>query len=199
VLLAALSVGGAATYAHASSLNTALERSKQAEAAHSLNHTRDNLLGTVELMRHVVREPGDRLVTDYAGVFSVYTDAAVIDMWGLCNADIALKGGARGINPIYGKECARCYKRFDPDYFHVMVPLVRPLDAFQSVEQIIGNVFQGWAINRHIDIRRHFAAGRVVDLANQKALWFLERRRENRPLLARTPAPGIRVDYPFEP
>jgi hypothetical protein len=131
-------------------------------------------------------------------VFSVFTDAEIIDMWGLCNADIALNGGTNGINSMYGKECAECYARLDPDYFHIVAPMARDLDSFHSVSQVVSNVFQGDAIDRVIHIRRNFTAGRVFEEATGRTLWFLERRRANRPLVKRWPARGIRVDYPFE-
>lgn len=194
--LACLSFTG--QHINALSLDTAEEKGKQAEAEGTKIHTRDNLLATTKLMSYVPRQPGDRLVTDYAGVYSVFTDAYIIDMWGLCTADIALHGGNSGINPIYGKECSSCYARLDPDYFHVMVPIVRNLDSFHSRDQIISQVFQGWPIDQHIGLRQNFVAGRVVEEATGRALWFLERRRPGRLLVPRHPDKGIRVDYPFE-
>lgn len=195
-LLAAL--GFACVHMHIASLDSPQERDKLGSAQHSAAHTQHNLLDNKELMALVVRRPGDRLVTDYAGVFSVFTDAEVIDMWGLCNADIALHGGTNGINPIYGKECAECYGRLEPDYFHVGVPIVREADAFNNLSGVLANVFQGHAIDQVIHIRRNFAVGRVVRESSNQALWFLERRRPELPLTTRRPAPGIRVDYPFE-
>jgi hypothetical protein len=149
-------------------------------------------------MRWVPRQAGDKLVTDYAGVYSVFTDAAIIDMWGLCQKDIALRGGVRGINPIYGKECAECYLDIDPDYFHIGVPIVRGTEAFHSIEEVIRSIFQGAAIDRVINLKRNYAVGRVVDDERQEALWFLEKRRLGRDLRSRKPAPRIVVDYPFE-
>lgn len=190
-------VGFVAVHAHAASVDSAEERDKLGLAVHSEKHTRENLLGAADLLRWVVRRPGDRLVTDYAGVFSVYTDAQIIDMWGLCNADIALHGGIEGINPIYGRSCAECYARLDPDYFHVVVPLVRDRHAFSSQRAVIDAIFQGWAIDRVIDLQRQFVVGRVVEERTGRALWFLERKRVGRPLVPRSPSPGIGVDYPF--
>lgn len=185
-------------HAHMASIDTPEERSKLGEAEHTKKHTRDNLLNAMDLARFIIRKPGEKLVSDYAGVFAVFTEAQVIDMWGLCNADIALQGSTEGINPIYGKECARCYAWLKPDYFHVNVPLVRSVDEIRSHARVIEQVFQGHAIDRVIDLRRKFASGRVVETRTGRALWFLERRRPGVPLEPRTPAPGIRVDYPFE-
>jgi hypothetical protein len=196
VTLAALAF--AVVHMHVASIDTPQERDKLGNANHVAQHTEDNLLAVKDLMALVVRRPGDRLVTDYAGVFSVFTDAEIIDMWGLCNADIALNGGINGINPIYGKECAACYARLKPDYFHVSVPIVRSESSFQSLSQVLSNVFQGSAIDAVIRIRRNFGVGRVVEESSGRTLWFLERRRPELPLVTRRPAPGVRVDYPFE-
>jgi hypothetical protein len=187
-----------ALYMHSASIDTTQERDKMGTAKHVANHTINNLLAVKDLMAYVVRQPGDRLVTDYAGVFSVFTDAYVIDMWGLANADIALNGGTNGINPIYGKECAACYARLSPDYFHVNVPMERDQESFQNVSQIITQIFQGDAIDRVISLRSNYAAGRVVEEGTGRTLWFLERRRPDRLLVERHPHAGIRVDYPFE-
>lgn len=196
---AALGVWGySGRHLHARWIDTPEEGGKLAEAHHVENHTKQNLIGVVDLLRHVVREPGDRLVTDYAGVFAVETDAHIIDMWGLCNEDIALHGGTEGINPIYGKECAACYERLAPDYFHVGVPIVKTRDAYSNSRQVLSHVFQGHAIDRVIGIRRHFAVGRVVEETTGRALWFFERRRPDRGLETRSPAPHITVEYPFE-
>ena len=187
-----------ALHMHAASADTPQEKIKIDTATGVEKHTVGNLLAVKDLMAYVVRHPGDRLVTDYPGVFSVFTDAQIIDMWGLCNADIALHGGINGINPIYGKECAECYGRLSPDYFHVGVPIVRKENSFQNVPQIMGNIFQSAAIDRVIDLRSRFAAGRVVEERTGRTLWFLERRRPDWLLETRRPGAGIRVDYPFE-
>lgn len=197
VLAAGLAFFG--VHAHMASVDTQQERDKLGEAAHTLRHTRDNLLAGMDLAKWVIRRPGERLVTDYAGVFAVFTEASVIDMWGLCTIDIARFGGTEGINPIYGKECSRCYAWLGPDYFHPNVPLVRGVDAFRSQDQLIREIFQGQAIDRVIGLRRNFATGRVVETRTARSFWFLERRRDGVELVPREPAPGIRVDYPFEP
>ena len=183
---------------HVASIDSPQEQDKLGNATHNGNHVRNNLLANKDLMAYVVRRPGDKLVTDYAGVFSVFTDAEVIDVWGLCNADIALHGGTNGINPIYGKECAQCYARLKPDYFHVGIPIVRSADSFHNLGEVLDNVFQGYAIDHVIGIRRHFGVGRVIQESTGRTLWFLERRRPGLPLEPRRPAPDIRVDYPFE-
>jgi hypothetical protein len=79
---------------------------------------------------------------------SLLDPAAVIDQWGLCQKDIALKGGTNGINPIYRKECAACYPALEPDCFHVSVPILRGPQDYHSQEQVLGDVFQGLAIDR---------------------------------------------------
>ncbi|HKO49897.1 MAG TPA: hypothetical protein VJV79_19335 [Polyangiaceae bacterium] len=195
-LLAALAF--ACVHMHVQSVDSPQEADKLGNAKHVGNHTQNNLLAVKDWMALVVRRPGDRLVTDYAGVFSLFTDAEVIDMWGLCNEDIALHGGTTGINPIYGKECAECYARLKPDYFHVNIPMLRSPDAFSNISGVLPMVFQGPAIDRVISIRRNFAVGRVVKERTNEVLWFLERRRPELPLTTRHPAPGFRVDYPFE-
>ncbi|MEO7032888.1 MAG: hypothetical protein ABI335_03645, partial [Polyangiaceae bacterium] len=193
-----VALGFCGEHMHSRWVDTPVERDKLGTAKGVEQHTVDNLLAVTDLMALVVRRPGERLVTDYAGVFSVFTNAQIIDMWGLCNVDIALHGGTEGINPIYGKECAACYKRSKPDYFHANVPMARSETAFHSVPEILGGIFEGAAIDRVIHLRRDFAGGRVVEEATGRALWFLERRRPGLPLVTRHPLPGFRVDYPFE-
>ncbi|HET9933646.1 MAG TPA: hypothetical protein VFQ35_23235 [Polyangiaceae bacterium] len=190
-------LGFTAVHMYIGSLDTPEEREKLGGAQHSERHTRDNLIRNADLMRYVIRRPGERLVTDYAGVFSVMTDAAIIDMWGLCTADIALHGNIEGINPIYGKACAECYARLDPEYFHVMVPIVRSRSAFRNQREVIDAVFQGWAIDRYIGIQQNFVVGRVYENATGRTLWFLEKRRAGLSYAARSPANGLVIDYPF--
>jgi hypothetical protein len=186
-----------AVHMYAATTESSEEGQKLALAQHTERHTKQNLIDSADLMKYVIRRPGERLVTDYAGVFSVMTDAHIIDMWGLCNADIALHGGIAGINPIYGKECARCYARLDPEYFHVTVPIVRGPESFQNQREIINDIFQGWAIDRVIGLQRHFVVGRVLERSTGRTLWFLEKRRPGLSYRARTPKPGLVVDYPF--
>lgn len=78
------------------------------------------------------RRPGERVATDYGGVFGYFGDASIIEVWGLCNARIAREGDTSGINPIYGKTCVACYRDLDPEYFHTMVPLLRAPDALPA-------------------------------------------------------------------
>lgn len=186
-----------AVHMYIGSLDTPEEREKLGLAQHTERHTRGNLIDNADLMRHVLRRPGERLVTDYAGVFSVMTDAAIIDMWGLCNADIALHGDIQGINPIYGKACAECYARLDPEYFHVMVPIVRAHDSFRNQREVIDAVFQGWAIDHVIDLQRNFVVGRVYEHSTGRALWFLEKKRPGLSYAPRSAAAGLAIDYPF--
>ncbi|MGC4092459.1 MAG: hypothetical protein QM756_32195 [Polyangiaceae bacterium] len=192
-----LALSFVAAHMHAGRIDSPEEAEKLGVAIHTERHTRDNLIRNADLMRHVIRRPGERLVTDYAGVFSVMTDAAIIDQWGLCTAEIALRGGVSGINPIYGKECAPCYADLKPDYFHVVVPIVRGRDSFRSQREVIENVFQGWAIDRYVDLQHGFIVGRLLEFQSGRALWFLEKRRPNLSYASRSPAPGLRIDYPF--
>jgi hypothetical protein len=200
VALAALlgALAFSCVHMHMESVDSPQEADKLGNAKHVGNHTLNNLLAVKDWVALVVRRPGDRLVTDYAGVFSVFTDAEVIDQWGLCNEDIALHGGTDGINPIYGKSCAECYARLSPDYFHVNIPMLRGLNAFSDISGVLPMVFQAPAIDRFISIRKNFAVGRVVHEPTGQVLWFLERRRPELPLETRHPRPGFRVDYPFE-
>ncbi|HMA93502.1 MAG TPA: hypothetical protein VKP30_12495 [Polyangiaceae bacterium] len=182
---------------YAGSIDSEGERIKLDAAVQLAKHTRKNLLRNVDLIRHMLRRPGERLATDYAGVFSVMTDAEIVDMWGLCNADIALHGGAEGINPEYGKSCPECFERLQPDYFHVVVPLVRGKITFSSQSAVIGQIFQGEGIDRVIDLHRNYIAGRVVEKPSGRTLWFLERRRDGTPLVRRDVNPRVYIDYPF--
>ncbi len=196
-LTLAASLAFTGVHVHAASTDSPEEAEKLGNAKHVAQHTRENLLKNADLMHAVLRRPGERLVTDYAGVFSVYTEAAIIDQWGLCNAEIALKGGTQGINPIYGKSCAECYATLDPDYFHVVVPIVRDRDAFTNQQQVIQNVFQGPDIDRVIQLRKNFVTGRVEQANTGRVLWFLEKRRPGLSYEPRSAGSGLRVDYPF--
>jgi arabinofuranosyltransferase len=186
------------THMHDFSIDTREEQEKVTFAKRITEHTHRNLLGSLDLLRFVLRKPGDRLVTDYAGVFALFTDATVIDMWGLCNADIALHGSIENIHAIYGKQCPECIRRADPDYFHVIMPLVRSPRAFADEEAVIGAVFLGIELDRVLRFRDDYAVGRVIERRTSRAFWFLERRRAGRSLARRSPAKGIFVDYPFE-
>ncbi len=183
---------------HMGSVDSPAERGKLSHAEHVKRHTLVNLLGSVDLVRHLIRTPGEKLVSDYAGVFAVFTEANIIDMWGLANPQIARFGGIDGINSIYGKECAACYPSLDPDYFHVVVPLVRTKDAFRSQRAVQNEIFQARAIGRYLNFRKDFVAGYVLETTTNRAFWFLERRRPGRSHKTQNPTPGIQIVYPFE-
>ncbi len=151
----------------------------------------------VPFLRHAV-PPGGRLVTDYGGVFAYATDAAIIEMWGLANADIALHGTPDGVQAVYGKTCPACYPALDPQYFHVVDPLVRDDHAFSSRGEVLANVWQTDTIGRYIDFDRTFAVGRVLRPATHQALYFLEKRGPGFSRAPRDTHDGYVVDYPFE-
>ncbi len=151
----------------------------------------------IPFLRHAV-PPGGRLVTDYGGVMAYATDAAIIEMWGLANADIALHGTTDGVQPVYGKTCPPCYPALDPQYFHVVDPLVRGERAFVSRADVLANVWQSDTIGRYIDFDRTFAVGRVLRPATHEALYFLEKRRPGFSSARRDTGDGYVVDYPFE-
>jgi hypothetical protein len=177
------------------SLETYQERVERELRIHVANHTR-GLVQASRLFRWVTRHPGDKLVSDYGGVFAYFTDADVIEMWGLCNKDIALRGTIATINPIYGKTCIPCYEEFQPVYFYANVPLARPVDAIKTQAEVLSGIFQGPAIDKVLNFRKNFVAGRVVD-SSGLAFYFIERRRPGESFEPRHPAPGIVVEYPF--
>jgi hypothetical protein len=140
-----------------------------------------------------------RLVTDYGGVIAYFTQATPIEMWGLCNATIATRGNAAGVNPIYGRTCPSCYPDLQPEYFHTMQPLVRAPDAFARHQDVVRAVWQTDTIGQYMDIIGGFVSGRVVDVRNHRAVWFLERRRAGASVRARHISDEFRVEYPFVP
>lgn len=170
----------------------------------------EKLGGIGEQQRHVaaLREavpflnaavpPGRRLVTDYGGVFGYYSHAEIIEQWGLCNAAIATRGNAGGINPIYGRTCPECYKELDPEFFHVEAPIIRPERAFKNVTEVLAAVWQSDAIGRHIDIKNNFIVGRVRNLETKGAVFFLEKKGLEAARHERQVPPGFVIDYPFE-
>jgi hypothetical protein len=199
-----LAVMGAACWftarsADASTIDTPQEDLVVKHAAVVRAHTVDNLLNHTRFINAILRQPGEKLATDYGGVFALYTDAAVIEEWGLCNKDIALHGDATGITPIYGKSCAKCIADAEPDYLHTMVPFMRSRDAFANIQSVVAQIFHGVAMDSFLHFARAYAVGRAYQTRSQTAVWFLERRRPGMPLVPRTPADGIRIDYPFEP
>ncbi len=175
-------------------LDTPVEKGKVGHNDHLLRHAH-GLLDALPFIQAMVRSPGDRLVTDYGGVYAYGTDASVIEMWGLANREIALRGNTDGINAIYGKTCVPCYAEFNPDYFHSVTPLLRGDQDFRSVSQLIGQIFQGRAIDRVIGLRKNYVLGRVRRVATGQTLWFLERKREGVVFEERTVGDLV-VDYP---
>jgi hypothetical protein len=168
---------------------------KRAYQASETQHVA-RLVQAARLLQHVVA-PGDKLVTDYAGSFGYYTEAEIIDMWGLCTPLIAREGTTDNINPIYGKTCPRCYAALQPDFFHVLVPLLRPPNAFSSHQGVVASVWQSGQIGRYVDLDHLFVTGRVTSSALGLSLFFIERKRPQAHYLPRSPAPGILIDYPF--
>ena len=185
------------THLCAASIDSPEEDGKVRFAAQVLQHTKVELKDDARFLRAIIRRPGERLATDYPGLFSVDTDAQIIDMWGLCNAMIARRGDSAGISPIYGKSCPLCYASFDTDYFHTFVPLIRTRNTFVSLNDVIQNVFHGPAIDSVIGLHTNFVAGRVTETSTSRTLWFLERRRPGRDFSLRLEPNGMRVDYPF--
>jgi hypothetical protein len=176
-------------------VNTPSEDGKVGYAADQSSHVAE-LRKAADLLT-LALPPGARLVTDYAGVFGYYTDAYVIDMWGLCTPMIALEGDTEGIKPFFGKTCTRCYPALKPDFFHPGMPIIRAADAFRSTREVIDAVWQSAAIGRHMDLGSLFVVGRVRDQSTGQAAFFLERRRQDGSYSPRSPRPGIVIDYPF--
>lgn len=143
--------------------------------------------------------PGKRLVTDYGGVFAYYTDASLIEMWGLCNATIARRGHTELINPIYGRTCPECYPELDPEYFHTEAPMLRSPGAFVRDEDVHRSIWQNRSIGRYVDFVHGFVTGRVVNPYRGDALWFLERRTEGWTPRPRRQDSGMVIEYPFVP
>jgi hypothetical protein len=143
--------------------------------------------------------PGGRLVTDYGGVIAYYTEANPIEMWGLCNATIATRGGIEKVNPIYGRTCPACYPSLDPEYFHVAEPMVRREDSFRSHDAVVRAVWQADTIGRYLDLFHGFTSGRIVNERTGEAVWFLERKRSDWTARPRSAEKGVFIEYPFEP
>ena len=182
-------------------VNNGMENGKVAGVADQTNNVQ-SYLRAADFLGQVV-PTGARLVTDYGGVFACYTDGALIEMWGLANATIATRGDTEGVLPIYGKTCAACYPELQPEYFHVMQPMVRkesPTEhAFKSTDDVIANVWQTNTIGRYIDFKATFAAGRIYRPATSEALYFLRKRDASFSPASKTTATGFVIDYPFEP
>lgn len=196
-LVAIASLGFVAVHIERHSIDTDEERNDHLLARSQEAHVKETLLPAAKLLRHAVPE-GSKLVSDYAGVMALVTKAAIIDMWGLCNEMIATKGTTDGVNAIYGRTCPSCYAHIAPDYFHVMVPIVRERDAFASQRAVVRAVWQHETIGRYLDFDHDFVAGRIGPVQGTKAAWFLERRKPGARYEARHVGPGLVVDYPFE-
>jgi arabinofuranosyltransferase len=173
------------------------QRQKLSDAASTTRH----VAGLKRAARYLAAAvpSGRRLVTDYGGVFAYYTDASLIEMWGLCNATIARRGHTELINPIYGRTCPECYPELDPEYFHIEAPLVRSPWAFVRDEDVLENIWQHESIGRYVDFVHGFVTGRVVNERRGDALWFLERRREGWTPNPRRQDSGMVIEYPFVP
>lgn len=176
---------------------SALQQGKLHFAAEQIPHL-EMLTEAARLLNHALW-PGARLVTDYGGVFAYETDAEPIEMWGLCNATIATRGGTDGVQPIYGRTCPECYPELGPEFFHVMAPITRDLTAFKTHDEVIANVWQTDRIGRYLDFRRDFVTGRAMVPARNRAVYFLQRRSAGITFRPRAPAPDVVIDYPFEP
>jgi len=177
-------------------LNNGLEMGKLGGVAEQTSNV-EKYLQASEFLREVV-PPGGHLVTDYGGIFGYYTDGAVIEMWGLANAMIATRGNTEGVQPFYGRTCPACYPELQPEYFHVMQPILRREPAFSSASEVIANVWQTEAIGRYIDFKTTFAVGRALSPRTGKALYFLQKRDPGFSPARRTTRRGFIIDYPFE-
>jgi|GEM_PF-1089042 len=173
---------------------TNLEKGKLGFVRHIKSHTQ-GLLDAAPYMDAMIRSPGEKLVTDYGGVFAYGTDASVIEMWGLANRDIALRGNHDGVRAMYGKTCIPCYAEFQPDYFHSVTPLLRPMNAISSTSQMISQIFQGQALNRVLNLRQNYVLGRVNKPGTDLTLFFLERKRAGISFDVRKKN-GFVIDYP---
>ena len=154
-----------------------------------------HLRRVAELLNLVVPS-GKRLVTDYAGTIAYFTDAYIIDMWGLCNSTIATRGNVDGVRPMFGRTCHACYPELHPDYFHIAMPWLRSPDAFASHADVVNAVWQADAIQHYLDVLGTFRSGRIVDQRDGSALFFLERRDQPFPPPRNLPG-WARIDYPF--
>lgn len=179
-------------------LNTPAEQARLGQLANVVNIFHP-LLRSAHLMKHVV-PPGRRLVTDFGGVMAYFTDASIIEMWGLANRAIATRGTPDGVQPVYGKTCPPCYAELDPDFFHAEYPLVFPHARFGSPAEVLAAVWQSDTIGKYVDLANGFAVGRLVNESRpDEGLYFLEKRGAAFSPKRRSPAPGFVIEYPFEP
>jgi hypothetical protein len=172
------------------------QNGKRAHAAEQVRHVAALVEASAYLAAAV--PTGGRMVTDYGGVLAYYTQSNPIEMWGLCNATIAVRGHTQGVQPIYGKTCPECYPELDPEFFHVTMPLVRTPEAFRRHVDVVRAVWQTDTIGRHMDIVGGFVSGRVVDRYRNRALWFLEKRGLRASYSPRNVGERFVVEYPFE-
>ncbi len=177
-------------------LNSGLEKAKLFGFADQTANVR-SYLHAVAFLKQAVPS-GARLVTDCGGIFAYFTDASVIETWGLANATIATRGDTEGVRPQYGRTCPACYPELKPEYFHVMQPMVRHEPAFSSASDVIANVWQTDNIGRYIDFKKDFAAGRVFLPKTGEALYFLRKRDAHFSPAPTTTTEGFVIDYPFE-
>jgi arabinofuranosyltransferase len=173
--------------------DTRVERDKLGFASTIRPMIEDNLFPMSRLLNHVV-PPGKRLVSDYAGTMAYFTDAAVIDMWGLANQQIALRGTTDGVIPIWGRTCPSCYADLEPDFFHVQ--FMQSPDAYRDKQSVVAAVWQSDTIGKYVNFG-DFVAGRATDLKSGRAVFFLERRRADSVFTPRRPAPNVIIEYPF--
>ncbi len=176
-------------------LDTRAEERKRDTIRSWTSRVEQGLLPGVRLLGLVIR-PGESLLTDYAGVFAFHTDATVIDLFGICNTAVAMRGDA-GPDPAYGRFCPACYAEARPAYLHLLPPLVRPADAFADHAAVVDAVFRTAQLDRALELRTQYVTGRVRQESTRQGVFFLERRRDGAQYAPRTVAPGITVDYPF--
>ncbi len=177
------------------SINTPEERAKVNFVLDRKNNIQNTLMSSAKFFAPVF-QPGEKLVHDYTGVFAVFTDAQIIDMWGLCNKDVALYGTTAGINPIYGLTCPACLARENPDFFLTMT-LPKPFESFKDHSSVVSNLWQGDQIGRYLDLQNDYVTGKITNTQKNLIGYFLEKRRPEKTFQTRYPAPNIKVEYPF--
>ena len=170
-------------------------RLKKLSLAANLGSDMRNTYKPMASLLNYVVPSGKRLVSDYAGVMAYFTDASIIDMWGLANEEIAHHGNVDTVDSIWGRTCPACYAKFSPDFFHVKTS--GPIDSYRDRQSVVDAVWQSDTIGRYVDFSQ-FAAGRVIDLKLQRAVYFLERRHAGSDFGSRKPAANVFIEYPFE-
>lgn len=177
------------------SVNTTEEREKIALIEDQKIHVQANLIPASKFFSWIIR-PREKLVSDFAGAFAIFTQAQVLDMWGLCNKEVALRGNTNGINPIYGLTCPSCLAEQQPDFFLTMT-WPKPSTSFKNHASVVANVWQGDQIGRYLDFQNDYVTGKVTNIKNQTTAYFLERRRPEKIFQTRYPDPNIKIEYPF--